>query len=253
VTIENFDRGTAEQKYGFRIYQGGMVPVKSVRVVSVGDFDVEACGGTHVKSTKEVDLIKIKRTKRIQDGVVRIEFVAGEAAHEYVKDHKVLVTKMSAEQKAKEERDKLREQRKQESRKIILLILEDFSIKNIGTEIDTTIGPDVKLQTSKAGKFCFAYSDPYDEFFHLTLGKELIKKDPNLVYFGIFVENNLARVIVFAGDAVLEGKNAKAVVVETSKMLGGSGGGNATFAQGGGKNSNKQLEAIAKAKSMVLE
>ena len=44
----------AEQKYGFRIYQGGVVPVKSDRIVSIEDFDVEACGGTHVKKTKEI-------------------------------------------------------------------------------------------------------------------------------------------------------------------------------------------------------
>ena len=80
VTIENFDRGTAEQKYGFKIYQGGIVPVKSVRIVSIEDFDIEACGGTHVKKTSEIKLVKITRTKRIQDGVVRIEFVSGDTA-----------------------------------------------------------------------------------------------------------------------------------------------------------------------------
>ena len=42
VSIKNYDRGTAEQKYGFRIYQGGVVPVKSVRIVSIEDFDIEA-------------------------------------------------------------------------------------------------------------------------------------------------------------------------------------------------------------------
>ena len=121
VTIENFDRGTAEQKYGFRIYQGGIVPVKSVRIVSLEDFDVEACGGTHVKSTGEIDLIKITRTKRIQDGVVRIEFVSGSAAFDYVKKHEADLEKMSAEQAAKEERDKRRDERKQESREKIPL------------------------------------------------------------------------------------------------------------------------------------
>ena len=80
VTIENFDRGTAEQKYGFKIYQGGIVPVKSVRIVSIEDFDIEACGGMHVKKTGEIKLVKITRTKRIQDGVVRIEFVSGDTA-----------------------------------------------------------------------------------------------------------------------------------------------------------------------------
>ena len=85
VTIENFDRGTAEQQYGFKIYQGGVVPVKAVRIVSIEDFDVEACGGTHVKKTGEIDLIKITKTKRIQDGVVRLEFVSGPTAYEYVK------------------------------------------------------------------------------------------------------------------------------------------------------------------------
>ena len=87
VTIENFDRGTAEQKYGFKIYQGGIVPVKSIRIVSIEDFDIEACGGTHVKKTGEIELIKITRTKRIQDGVVRIEFVSGGTAIDYVKQH----------------------------------------------------------------------------------------------------------------------------------------------------------------------
>ena len=42
VSVNYYDRGTAEQKYGFRIYQGGVVPVKSVRIVSIEDIDIEA-------------------------------------------------------------------------------------------------------------------------------------------------------------------------------------------------------------------
>lgn len=73
-------RNIAEAKYGFRLYQGGAVPGKELRVVDIVGFDVEACGGTHLDITGDVGQIKILRTSKIQDGVVRIEFTAGLAA-----------------------------------------------------------------------------------------------------------------------------------------------------------------------------
>ena len=73
-------RGIAESKYGFRIYQGGAVPGKDLRIVDIPGFDVEACGGTHLDLTGEAIKIKILKTSKIQDGIVRIEFVAGKAA-----------------------------------------------------------------------------------------------------------------------------------------------------------------------------
>ncbi|MCX8174385.1 MAG: alanine--tRNA ligase [Thermoplasmata archaeon] len=76
------ERTQAEQKYGFRLYQGGVVPGREIRIVEIPDFDVEACGGAHCESTGEVGLVKILRTRRIQDGVVRIEFVAGLRAYQ---------------------------------------------------------------------------------------------------------------------------------------------------------------------------
>lgn len=88
VSIEKrlMDRKDAEGKYGFVLYQGGASPGKMVRVVKIpengGIFDVEACGGTHLDNTKEVDRIKILRSERIQDGVNRIMFTAGETVSE---------------------------------------------------------------------------------------------------------------------------------------------------------------------------
>ena len=249
VSIENYDRGTAEQKYGFRIYQGGVVPVKSVRIVSIEDFDIEACGGTHVKKTKDVDLIKITRTKRIQDGVVRLEFVSGETAQEYVKQHEIEQEKQKAEQAAKEERDRLRDQKKTESREKIPVLLEQISSSQSGT----ATFDDIKVNTNDAGKFCFTSSDQYDEFFHLNFGKKLTKQDPKSVYCGIFEAGPTIRAIVYAGDEASNAKNAGMIAKEIAEILGGSGGGNATFAQGGGKDTSKKDEAIRKAKSMVLE
>ncbi|MGQ0798275.1 MAG: alanine--tRNA ligase [Methanobacteriota archaeon] len=77
-------RDVAERKYGFRLYQGGSVPGGEVRVVEIPKWDVEACGGTHVARTSDVGLIKMIRSTRIQDGVVRLEYAAGKPAFEAV-------------------------------------------------------------------------------------------------------------------------------------------------------------------------
>ncbi|NWK09584.1 alanine--tRNA ligase [Marine Group I thaumarchaeote] len=253
VTIEYFDRGTAEQKYGFRIYQGGVVPVKSVRIVSIEDKDIEACGGTHVKKTGDIELIKITRTKRIQDGVIRIEFVSGNTAQAYVNEQESTLVEMSEMRKGKEEIKREREETKEETRRIIPLIVEDFLKKNTDTNDKKIIWKDIHLEKTDFGKLCFVSSSVYDEFFHMNLGKQLIKKDSSLVYFGIFEDNNMSRIITYAGENVPEEKNARSLVTEISKILGGAGGGDAKFAQGGGKNRDKMMDALSKAKSMVLE
>ncbi len=249
VTIENFDRGAAEQKYGFRIYQGGVVPVKSVRIVSIEDFDVEACGGTHTKTTKEVELIKISRTKRIQDGVVRLEFVAGDAAREYVKQHEADLETASADQLAKEARDKLRDIRKAEDRLKIPMLLKEISQTLIGT----TRLRDIEIITTESRKFCWTKSDRYDEYFHINFGEKLVKANSEAVYCGIFEEAGTVRAIIHAGEDASKRNKAGDIAKAISKVLGGAGGGNPRFAQGGGPDKSKKDEAINKVKSMVFE
>jgi alanyl-tRNA synthetase len=85
VRAKVMPRDLAEKKFGFRLYQGGSVPGGELRVVEIPKWDVEACGGTHVSRTSDVSLIKILRTSRIQDGIVRLEYAAGRAALEAVR------------------------------------------------------------------------------------------------------------------------------------------------------------------------
>lgn len=94
VTKAFLPRTEAEQRYGFRIYQGGAVPGKMIRVVRIEEpdtdktVDVEACGGTHCQSTGEVETIRVIGSRKIQDGTIRIEYVAGQVAeeHEEIRD-----------------------------------------------------------------------------------------------------------------------------------------------------------------------
>jgi alanyl-tRNA synthetase len=73
-------RDSAEKKYGMGLYQGGAVPGKEIRVIEIPEIDVEACGGTHLKNTQEAGEIKIIKSSKIQDGIVRITFTSGKAA-----------------------------------------------------------------------------------------------------------------------------------------------------------------------------
>ncbi|MBN1793283.1 alanine--tRNA ligase [Candidatus Woesearchaeota archaeon] len=88
-------RSIAEAKYGFVLYQGGAVPGKEIRVVSIEGLDVEACGGTHLNLTGETKIIKLLKSTKIQDGIVRIEFTAGEAAEKTLSKEKDILKEAS--------------------------------------------------------------------------------------------------------------------------------------------------------------
>lgn len=74
------DKAEAEKEYGFSLYQGGIVPGNSLRVVNIEGVDTEACCGTHADNTAEVGWVRILRSSRISDGIVRLEYVAKEKA-----------------------------------------------------------------------------------------------------------------------------------------------------------------------------
>ncbi|MCE4615217.1 MAG: alanine--tRNA ligase [Desulfurococcales archaeon] len=84
-----FDRNTAEEKYGFGLYQGGVPRTPYIRVVDIDGWDTQACFGTHLQNTGEIGGIKIVNVERLADGIIRLEYVAGtrvaEKAGEYDK------------------------------------------------------------------------------------------------------------------------------------------------------------------------
>ncbi len=73
-------RDEAEKLYGMVIYQGGVVPGRLLRIVEIPGVDVECCGGTHLHNTGDVEEIKILKSSKISDAIVRITFAAGDAA-----------------------------------------------------------------------------------------------------------------------------------------------------------------------------
>ncbi|MEM3791590.1 MAG: alanine--tRNA ligase [Candidatus Micrarchaeaceae archaeon] len=97
VEAKIMERGEAEKKYGFSIYQGHGVPSKNLRIILItskdGSFiDAEACGGLHSAGVESLlGMVKIIGVDRPHDGIVRFEYVAGKAALEaFRKDERII-------------------------------------------------------------------------------------------------------------------------------------------------------------------
>ncbi len=96
VVAKEMDRGEAEQLYGFRLYQGGGAIGKRIRVVTVKDWDSEACGGLHRNATNEVGFLKITGVEQVQDGVIRFRYKTGRKALEYIQQQEQLMQQACA-------------------------------------------------------------------------------------------------------------------------------------------------------------
>ena len=236
VTIRYMDRGSAESRYGFRIYQGGVVPVRSVRIVSIGEVDVEACGGTHVDSTGQVQRIRITRAKRIQDGVVRMEFVAGPEAASSVQDD----DDDRAAEAGLDDDDAIKEQRRRRARAMMESLLERVPSGRGSPEPGITYG----------GGSCVVHGADYDERFHVQMGKRLTARHSTASYCGIFRSGPAIRVMVYCGED--SAHPADGIAGTISEMLGGRAAGTRRFAQGGGRNASEVDRAISWAVSEMI-
>jgi alanyl-tRNA synthetase len=250
ININVFERSNAEEKYSFRIYQGGAVPSNHVRIVNIDGWDIEACGGTHVNKTGEIGLIKILKTERIQDGVVRLEFVSGNNALQYVQaqDSQLLhiaQTLGSSREKLIESFDKVTVENDQMKRKFRMLI-NRFS-ENMATNVTH------QATKSKSGlKIYGIYDDEIGDDYYIALGEKSINIDPFLIYVALVQDQERIKVIVFAGDESRKIVRASRIAKEISLKLGGTGGGGTDkFAQGGGKDKSKINECLKNLENLI--
>ncbi len=249
ILINEFERGDAEQRYGFRIYQGGVVPVKMVRIVNIDGLDVEACGGTHVSKTGELGLIKITKSERIQDGVVRLEFVSGEAAIKYTQNQDRKISQIvkslgSSKEKVLESFEHVVRDGEDAKKKFKQIIkrTSEYSAKAAIAQAKN-IG-NVKLFTT--------VEEELDDEYHIAVGEQAVNLDKSLIYCALIVKNGSIHIVAFSGTDAVKTKKAGDLVRDMAKILGGSGGGRDTFGQGGGKDMLKIKDALIAAEQSVL-
>ena len=250
VNIIEYTRNEAESKFGFRIYQGGVVPVDAVRIVSVGDFDVEACGGTHTKRTGEIGLVKIIRTERIQDGVIRLVFTAGNAAITHIQSQDHSMNRIANALEA--DRQKIVESVERTIQNAETLRTRTRNLIKRSAQHAAIAAVDASQKIGNVQLYAIT-DDELDAEYHIAVGSAAILVEPKLVYLALIREGERIRIVVYSGKDVTGKMCAGNLVRETSAILGGSGDGNERFGQGGGINGSKINDALVLAKRLASE
>ena len=232
-------RAEAEKKYGFILYQGGIVPGMDIRTVVVDGIDVQACAGTHCNQTGDIGLIKITKTERIQDGVERIEFSAGEAAVEAAQRNDNILKESSDVFKVTPEQlpktcDRFFNEWKSFKNEINKLKGEIASLKTEG----------ILNKTEKIGDLV-VLSEIIDSDM-----KELIKMATDLTEKQgkvdvVVLGNGEGKIVGAVSKKALEnGVKINGIIKDASAILGGGGGGRPNLAQGAGPKAEKMQEAL---------
>jgi alanyl-tRNA synthetase len=247
VIKEVLSRDEAERRYGFRIYQGGAIPSNDIRIVNIKDWDIEACGGTHADNTGEVGPIKIIGSYKKQDGVIRLEYVAGE---ELIKKHAERQKEAAEKDRGdwiREIADMLKELEKL-GQKPAKERLEGLSVEDL---IDKWKGLRKEIERVKqkaAGGIEVTGKVQYIPGADMGVLQNIGRK---------FVEEKPKECVVLVSDGIVFGirgkscrSNIEKAVKEAASIMGGSAGGKEEM-KGGGPLKDKGGAAAEKAKRLL--
>lgn len=220
-----------------------------VRVVSVGDFSKELCGGTHIDETAKIGMFKIVSEGSIASGVRRIEAITGRAAINYLNQLSDVTEELSVALKASIDEcvgkaNAIRKELKEKDKEIQKLNNELLK-QNIGNILnDFEVINEVKLfAISIKGKDANSLREIADKI-----------KDKN-ESCAILLASDLGDKVLFVSsvtkDLVQKGIHAGNIVKEAASITGGGGGGRPDFAQAGGKNPEKINEAIEAVRQLI--
>jgi len=220
-----------------------------VRVVSMGDYSLEFCGGTHLKNTAEAGLFKLISEGGVAAGVRRIEAVTGQGVLNYIKEKDTIIADTAAvlktnllnelSNKTESVMNELKETQKQ--------------LEEIKTEIAKSKSNDI---ASKQIGDVLVYAARLDGVAADELKKiaDDIKAKADGACAAVFasVEGDKITFVAMANDdAVKAGVHAGNIIKNITAVAGGKGGGKPNMAQGGGKDADKVDEALGMVDSVI--
>jgi len=221
-----------------------------VRVVSMGDYSVEFCGGTHLTNTAQAGLFKLLSEAGVAAGTRRIEAVTGQGVLDYIneKDNLIVSTALALKTNLLNEIDKKAEALVAES-KADKKKLEELSAKAATGKLDDVM----KNKIDVAGVEVVAGQVDGLVVNDLRTLCDSIrdKMDTGVAVLASNNEDKLMFIAMATKNALAKGVHAGNIIKEITKIAGGSGGGKPDMAQGGGKDASKVSDALSAVKDVV--
>ncbi|SFE26247.1 alanyl-tRNA synthetase [Paenibacillus catalpae] len=221
-----------------------------VRVVQVGTYSIELCGGCHVGNTSQIGLFKLVSESGIGSGVRRIEAVTGRHAYGFMEGQLDLLKQASALLKSSNNDVPKRIEalfaqakelgRENESLQAKLSRIEAGSLEQNAK----TVGEVTVLSAKVTAPTMDALRGIADEL--------KLKLPSAVIILGAVQEDKVSLVAAVSADLVKKGFHAGKIVKEAAAHCGGSGGGRPDMAQAGGKDATKLDEALKLAEELVL-
>jgi alanyl-tRNA synthetase len=220
----------------------------AVRVLSIGDFSMELCGGTHVERAGDIGLFKITSESGVAAGVRRVEAVTGQAAYEWVvRTDQVLRDIAGLLRGSREDVDEKVRELIDRSRRL------EKEVQQLKSKLASGQGGDLSSQAKDVGgvKVLAATIDGADARSLRDAMDQLKSKLGSSVIVLATVQEG--RVVLVAGVShdLLTRMKAGDIAGQVAEKVGGRGGGRADFAQAGGSQPENLGAALAGVESLV--
>lgn len=223
-----------------------------VRVVSVGDYSVEFCGGTHLANSAQCGLFKIISEGGVAAGVRRIEAVTGKGVLEYIENHDKLIANTASALKTNllGEIDKKAESAMERNRELEKQI-DGFKEKMAAAKVNNIMAGikhigDINLLTAQVDGM------GADEMKSMA-DKVKAEVENSVAVMGALTDGKITFVAMASKEAVGKGVHCGNIIKEITAIAGGRGGGKPDMAQGGGQDASKIDDALARVDELVAE
>ena len=214
----------------------------SVRVVNMGGFSVELCGGTHVKNTSVIGTFKIVSEAGVAAGVRRIEALTSTGAIEYYND--VESRLLDAAKLLKTEPVKLSDKIQALLDEVKALQSENNSLKDKIAKAAASNADDAVVEVGDIKVLPMAVQG-IDPNALRTLGDDYkAKLGKAVIIMASDLGDKVSLIVMASDDAVASGVHAGNIIKKIAPIVGGGGGGRPNMAQAGGKDASKIADAL---------